>query len=261
MVQVIERKDIGLLEPKSRSKFGKTPVGLAWHWEGGGTPEATLEDSKKTLRSIQASHLANKSQGYVDIAYCIGFDSLGNIFELRGWDVQGGANGTTSGNADFVSVVYLSGPGEPFTEAAKEAARTIRGIANQKGIGSDNQPHSHFKATSCPGDEIRNFIKNLEGNTSVPAPVPTPQPSVPSWGGFPLPSGHYFGVLNRDDNHNHSGYGNPTDQGYIKMIQREVSVPDDGLYGPQTEGAVINYQKARGLVADGLFGEKSWNAK
>lgn len=259
MVQVIERKDIGLLEPKSRSKFGKTPVGLAWHWEGGGTPEATLEDSKKTLRSIQKSHLANKAEGYVDIAYCIGFDSLGNIFILRGWDIQGGANGTTQANRDYVSVVYLSGPGEPLTDAAKEAAAVIRGMANGHGIGSENYPHSHFKATSCPGPEITEFIKTLG---SAPAPAnQASTPSLPSWGGFPLPSGHYFGVINRGDSKNHSGTGNTRDQGFIKMIQREVSVVDDGIYGEKTKAAVINYQKARGLEPDGLFGEKSWNSK
>lgn len=259
MVQVIERKDIGLLEPKSRSKFGKTPVGLAWHWEGGGTPEATLEDSKKTLRSIQKSHLANKAEGYVDIAYCIGFDCLGNIFILRGWDVQGGANGTTQANRDYVSVVYLSGPGEPLTDAAKEAAAVIRGMANGHGIGSDNQPHSKFKQTACPGDELRNFIKTLG---SAPAPAnQASTPSLPSWGGFPLPKGHYFGVINRADNNNHSGTGNTRDQGFIKMIQREVSMPDTGIFDNATRGGVINYQKARGLEPDGLFGEKSWNSK
>jgi len=260
MTQVIERKDIGLVEPKSRTKFGKTPKGLAWHWEGGGTPEATLEDSKKTLRSVQKSHMNNKAEGYVDIAYNIAYDCLGNIFILRGWDVQGGANGGSGdSNTAYISAVYLSGPGEPFTDAAKEAAAVIRGMANGRGIGSENYPHSHFKATSCPGPEMTEFIKTLG---SAPAPAnQTSTPSLPSWGGFPLPSGHYFGVINRGDSKNHSGTGNTRDQGFIKMIQREVSVVDDGIYGEKTKAAVINYQKARGIPADGLFGQQSWNAK
>jgi len=260
MVQVIERKDIGLVEPKSRTKFGKTPKGLAWHWEGGGTPEATLEDSKKTLRSVQKSHMNNKAEGYVDIAYNIAYDCLGNIFILRGWDVQGGANGGSGdSNTAYISAVYLSGPGEPFTDAAKEAAAVIRGMANGRGIGSENYPHSHFKATSCPGPEMTEFIKTLG---SAPAPVnQTSTPSLPSWGGFPLPSGHYFGVYNKGDKLNHSGVGDTWAQGFIKMIQREVSVTDDGIFGNQTRGAVINYQKARGLEPDGLFGAKSWNSK
>lgn len=257
MTQVLQRNEIGLRVPKVVNKFKATPKGLAWHWEGGGKPEATLEESKATLRSIQTSHMNNKAQGYVDIAYCVGFDSLGNIFILRGFDVQGGANGTIAANASYVSVVYLSGPGEPFTDAAKEAARVIRGMADSQGIGSENKPHSAFKSTSCPGPDITEFIKTLSG---APAPAPA-QPSVPSWGGFPLPPGHYFGVLNKDDNNNHSGKGNTRDQGFISMIQREVSVPVDGLFGNQTRGGVINYQKARGLKPDGLFGAKSWNAK
>ena len=68
-------------------------------------------------------------------------------------------------------------------------------------------------------------------------------------------------MLNKEDDKNHSGKGNTRDQGFISMIQREVSVPVDGLFGNQTRGGVINYQKARGLKPDGLFGAKSWNAK
>jgi len=191
MVQVIPRSDIGLKAPKSTTKFKNKPKGLAWHWEGGGTPEATLEDSKKTLRSVQSSHMNNKAEGYVDIAYNIAFDSLGNIFILRGWNVQGGANGTSAANASYVSAVYLSGPGEPFTDAAKEAARVIRGLADGEGIGSENRPHSSFKATSCPGPEITEFIKTLSGSAAptpapqpAPAPAPAPQPSVPAFPGY-----------------------------------------------------------------------------
>lgn len=32
----------------------------------------------------------------------------------------------------------------------------------------------------------------------------------------------------------------------------------DGLFGPKTEGAVLSFQKAKGLVADGIAGARTW---
>jgi len=34
----------------------------------------------------------------------------------------------------------------------------------------------------------------------------------------------------------------------------------DRIFGPQTQSAVINFQKQFGLVADGIVGPKTWNA-
>lgn len=34
----------------------------------------------------------------------------------------------------------------------------------------------------------------------------------------------------------------------------------DGIFGPQTQSAVINFQKQFGLTPDGIVGPKSWNA-
>lgn len=46
----------------------------------------------------------------------------------------------------------------------------------------------------------------------------------------------------------------------VKRLQRLLHLTDDGIFGEQTEKAVIEYQKAHGLVADGVVGDKTWEA-
>ena len=44
----------------------------------------------------------------------------------------------------------------------------------------------------------------------------------------------------------------------VKRIQVAVGVKADSYYGPSTVKAVKKWQKANGLAADGIFGDKSW---
>ena len=43
-----------------------------------------------------------------------------------------------------------------------------------------------------------------------------------------------------------------------KIVQKAVGVTADGKFGNGTKNAVINYQKKKGLVADGCVGLKTW---
>lgn len=45
----------------------------------------------------------------------------------------------------------------------------------------------------------------------------------------------------------------------VKIIQETVGVNADGKFGTGTKKAVVAYQKAHGLVADGVVGYKTWN--
>ncbi|MDZ7370212.1 MAG: M15 family metallopeptidase [candidate division KSB1 bacterium] len=45
----------------------------------------------------------------------------------------------------------------------------------------------------------------------------------------------------------------------VERIQRALKIKVDGVFGKQTETAVKAYQKRKGLVADGIVGEKTWN--
>ncbi len=243
-----KRAAIGLRNAHGRSTFKKAIKGLAFHWEGVSTKQAGLESSFETLRSIQRSHLANKAQGYIDIAYNFAVDHLGNVFELRGWDAQGGANGTSAANETYVSICYLAGPGQPFTDAAKQAFKSIRSEADKRGIGSDNKPHSAFKATACPGDEIRAFIATLSGGESVPSTPTSPtRPPVSTSQAPQFPR-----VMKR------GAKGNDVSRFQQRLKDRGWNIAVDGDFGSKTEAIVKQFQKEKNLTADGIVGPITW---
>ncbi len=43
----------------------------------------------------------------------------------------------------------------------------------------------------------------------------------------------------------------------VRLLQQELHIKVDGVYGPETEQAVIGYQQRSGLHADGVFGPKT----
>ena len=46
---------------------------------------------------------------------------------------------------------------------------------------------------------------------------------------------------------------------FVKQLQVKLGVEAIGTFGPKTEAAVIAFQKANGLTADGIVGDGTWN--
>ena len=45
----------------------------------------------------------------------------------------------------------------------------------------------------------------------------------------------------------------------VRRIQRALGVTADGIFGPNTRQAVINFQRNNGLGVDGIVGQATWN--
>jgi peptidoglycan hydrolase-like protein with peptidoglycan-binding domain len=46
----------------------------------------------------------------------------------------------------------------------------------------------------------------------------------------------------------------------VRVLQRQLHVAADGVFGPQTRGAVMSFQRARHLAVDGIVGPHTWAA-
>lgn len=46
----------------------------------------------------------------------------------------------------------------------------------------------------------------------------------------------------------------------VRVLQRKLSLLDDGIYGPLTDEAVREIQRRYGLVVDGIVGNQTWQA-
>lgn len=61
------------------------------------------------------------------------------------------------------------------------------------------------------------------------------------------------------------GYNYQTIGGNVQEVQKLLNqhgyaLAEDGIWGPKTYSAVVNFQKSQGLVADGIVGYNTWNA-
>lgn len=135
-------------------------IGVTVHYTTG--QELGQPDPAAWVRSIQRYHV--DSLGYADIAYNALIDVNGRIYAGRS-NAAVGAHSSSAGNwanHHTLGVAFL-GNDDAFvwdvTPAANRAFvdyfRTVHLTLGHKPVV---YPHSHWKATACPGDEIRGLL-------------------------------------------------------------------------------------------------------
>lgn len=252
----------------SRSDWGARPrrsastrtafEGLTAHWAGPSPFRNAVYDHNRCAtiwRGFQAYHL---SKGWADIAYSSGVCLHGHRYEGRGPRVRTAANGTNSGNYRSGAVCLIAGTGDNLTDAAKLAY-----LDEVQRFGLPLKwAHSDWKSTGCPGDQLRAWVHAGAPSPSRPAPPPPPpvngNPDVDAvairrWvaGSLIAPVGEQPTI---DQN---------SEPLRIALLQQALNVgigrglKEDGIWGPNTEGALKDFQRWFGLVPDGVFGPRS----
>lgn len=239
--------------------------GVKVHYLGSDVNPNTLADHQKCVdlwRTIRDSHLADKAEDYVDVAYNFAACQHGWLLEGRGLGKRTGANGNGTLNRAHYAIVALIG-NKGVTEPTAELLGALRdGIDHMQsnGAGGEILGHRDGYATSCPGGPLYAWVQagaprpGQDTGAPAPAPVtPLPAPSAPRFPGRLMVA---LSPLMRGDD--------------IRDWQRQMrhrgwSIDVDGWYGPASAKVARQFQEdstAHGwpLEADGIVGAMTWDA-
>ncbi|GAA1221410.1 hypothetical protein GCM10009665_09520 [Kitasatospora nipponensis] len=262
-MQLVTRADLGW--PASPAADQPTTLGVKIHYEGTPVSPDLLGDHAKCLQEwqdIRASHLANKAEGYVDVAYNFAACPHGYLLEGRGLRKETAANGDQPLNHAHYAIVGLVGSQgltQP-TDAMLNALRDGIDYLRANGAGEEVKGHRDGYATDCPGDALYGWVQAgapRPGGTPAPAPVSAPQPApapapAPDHPGWP---GEYLEVRSpmlHDDT---------VRTWQQRMADRGWSITVDGWYGPASAAVCRQFQQEKGLQpVDGIVGPITWDA-
>lgn len=159
MARIVRRAEWGAAAPKAKTPLAPSQLkGVCVHWFGSPKAATSHRGCASLLRSVQSSHMSNTAEGYVDIAYSHAVCPHGVKYELRGFGVRSGANGTSFANSNYAAVVYMAGTGDVFTAEAKKGMRELIQAWRAKGAGTDVKPHGYFTGSTCPGPSVKAWL-------------------------------------------------------------------------------------------------------
>lgn len=211
-------------------------------------------DDAREVRAHQNYHMDQK--GWSDIAYnFLVPDPNPNliVFEGRGVGVQGGHTSGYNRTAHAVCVLGNFQVDRPSANTLESVARLIKRGRNLRWWGTHVGGHRDVSTSSCPGDYlyaqlpwIRNRANAIWNAAPAPAPTTSTKPAY-----RPYPSGMPVSLGDRGT--------------AVKIVQqvlreRRYVLAADGIFGPITHRAVVDWQRRHRLVADGIVGPKTWHS-
>lgn len=246
-MEYVSRKELGW--PASAAPSQTDPVkGVKIHYEG--TPVPEVEHSKCAGRwtAIRNSHLANKAEGYSDVAYNWAVCNHGVIFEGRGLGKRTGANGSQPLNRSHYAILWMGGtkgvvtPSAAAVTAIQEVIRYLRG----HGTGTEIKGHRDGYATACPGDPMYALVKSgkLEPQAPKPAPVYAP---------FPGDRYFFYGRTSK--------LVTEVGRALVRAGYKGYKIGPSPVFGPADRRGIKWFQEQRAELrgdADGHFGPLTW---
>lgn len=214
------------------------------------------------VRNIRDSHLANRAENYLDIAYSLLVCEHGTVFEGRGAHRRTGANGSRALNDAHYAVCALlgsSGLTEPTEEMLHGLRDAIDYLRAEGAAGDEILGHRDGHPTACPGDALYAWVR---------AGAPRPGGETPQGGrgdelpDAPAPARHQTTI-------NGLAYGYGARGDHVTAVGRALVAKGHGEHyrvgpGPVWSDAdTLNYaswQRALGYTgadADGVPGETS----
>lgn len=163
-MKLVTRQEWGARSPGDDTSFlaKSQQRGTGVHYSGSNADEQSNHaNCAARVKSIQKFHQDGRQ--WNDIAYSFLVCKHGFVFEGRGLGIRTAANGTNSGNDGYHAVCFLGDDSvnrDDVTDAGRRALREAVELCNSWTSASRKEvrPHSWFKPTECPGDQLRSWI-------------------------------------------------------------------------------------------------------
>lgn len=146
------------------------------HYDGA---HAITRTGHAIMRAIEATHLG---QGWAGVGYNFVVDQAGNIYEGRGWNLQGAH--CPDHNVTGIGVQIAVGGDQTPSAAALAACRALYEEACQKtGRTLAKRGHKDGIATACPGTQLYAWVQaGMPAGDYKPSPGPGGNPGPGSDG-------------------------------------------------------------------------------
>lgn len=228
----------------------------------------------------QIIHQWHKQQGWSGIGYHFVVRKDGTIERGRPENTVGAH--ASGGNADSIGICFEGDYDveQTMPEVQKKAGQELVAYLKNRYSITTVQKHKEVTATSCPGQyfpfaEIAGVAASKVEVTQAAASTPAPTPAVQGSATI----AELQAECNRQgfSNQKVDGIAGPITLAGCPMLKKGASGnitrwlqtklnslgyncgAVDGIFGNNTKNGVMAYQRAKGLVVDGIVGAKTWS--